>query len=780
MYIESSYKQLLFGVSQQDYKDRLDGQNEEQINMTSDLTFNLRRRAPVQFQGFTGLTTSTDRLARYETTVSGRRALCLVDTEAGALFVSEDSGPLVQYATDTYLEAPSKNNIRFTTLGDEVFIANTDVFPISTVVPEQATYPDPARHGYFYVVGGQFSKTYNLTITKLSTGTSHTVSYTVPDGSSAGDAEKATPEWITSMLIDQATSSTELAPAQGFQYYPNSAYCFIESQNTDIVVSSDSGSNFIRTSGASKIRNLNELPARLTDEADGYIVGVGTTSTLRYYRWEKATQRWSEDAAYESLTGLADMPHRLRYVTDTWVFDAPVFERRAAGDDESNPVLKFVEAGITGMASFQGRLVILANDHVCMSASNKPLRFFRSTIESLQADDPIEIASTAAQATPYVWATTFNKDLVLWADQYQSIIPGNIAIAPQNASLAVMSQYETRTAVQPVATGRAMFFTAPRSQGFDGVWETLPSEFTDSQLTASDVTNHIPRYVPGRSRFMAASTTSNILVVGFDESPNTLLVHEYLWAGGEKIHHAWHKWEFAWEVVDAWFIGDQMHMLLRVHGELVQAVLDLRTGAGTSASTTGRLDLFQSVTVGSEGGFLVDTRWVDAVQDVWAFKTGGEFPYMKQRLTEDNRDSGFAEFFPEGAAPGDTFVIGAKYQSTLVPTAPSVRDQNGVPITTQRTLIHKWVVTLQDTGEFTFKTSDKYREVTEILTSPLTFGSPELSVGLSQVASGQQYIPARLDMATSRLELSTDDVYDLNITSLEYGFRYHQRYGRRT
>jgi hypothetical protein len=132
-----------------------------------------------------------------------------------------------------------------------------------------------------------------------------------------------------------------------------------------------------------------------------------------------------------------------------------------------------------------------------------------------------------------------------------------------------------------------------------------------------------------------------------------------------------------------------------------------------------------------------------------------------------------------GAVEGDTFIIGNRYASYVVPTAPSVRDSNDVPITTQRSLLHKWVVTLQNTGEFRFTTSDKYRDPVSVDTSPLKFGSPELSIGEPQVAGGQQYIPARLDMPTSRLELWTDDVYDLNITSLEYGFRYHQRYGRR-
>src|SRR5690554_2732982 len=103
MYVESSYKQLLFGVSQQDYKDRLDGQNEEQVNMTSDLTFNLRRRAPVQLVGDTGISATPDNLAVYNTTVAGQEIILYVDEGTGNVFLQDETGVPVLIGQDNYL-----------------------------------------------------------------------------------------------------------------------------------------------------------------------------------------------------------------------------------------------------------------------------------------------------------------------------------------------------------------------------------------------------------------------------------------------------------------------------------------------------------------------------------------------------------------------------------------------------------------------------------------------------------------------------------------------------
>ncbi len=788
MYIESSYKQLLFGVSQQDYKDRLDGQVEAQVNMTSDLTFNIRRRAPLQFLEFVRtadpaevLDVPTERLARYSTTVSNQRITVLVDTRDGRVLVYTGPGaPAFSMPPSVELTAQNKASIQFATLSDDVFIVNTERSPGKVRPANWATdYPDPTTKGFAFVQAGQFSKTYRLTFAMPDSSTEHSVSFTTPSGSGTGDAAAAAPEAIMTSLVTAAQAAPELS---GFTFHQTGAYVYVEAPER-LTLTTDSGSNFVIASNAMNLREIGQLPARLSPEADGLIVSVGTGRASTFYRWDADTSSWLEDAAREDIWVLQGVASNLHYspATAVWSLDHnPEWERRASGDAESNPDPHFLESGITGLAVFQGRLVLLSNDYVNMSASNNPWRFYRSTVASLQSDDPIEVASTSSQASPYRHATIFNKDLILWADQYQGVVPGTQAVTPQNAAASVMTQYDSSVAVRPVVTGRSVYFASPRTQNFSAVWEATPSGVADSQLIGTDVTSHIPRYIPGPIRFMAGSTTTNILVLGYEGDEHTVVVHEYLWSGEEKVHHAWHKWTFAWPVLDAWFEGDRLRFVMRVDNRLAWCMLDLRVGAGETSATTGRLDL--SYAFETDAGECIEVPgglW-RAWEAPWAFKETGEGRYMPQSLEHvQDLPGDLVRLRLLGSVEGDRFVVGDKYESYLTPTAPVMRDRDGVPITTQRMLLHKYVLEMRNTGEYWYELGDKYRPAERYYTSNLDFGAPELGAGIPLVAEGNRMIPARVDMPTSRLTIGTSDVYDLNITGLEYGFRYHQRYGRR-
>ncbi|MCY1456571.1 hypothetical protein D9M71_738000 [compost metagenome] len=92
--------------------------------------------------------------------------------------------------------------------------------------------------------------------------------------------------------------------------------------------------------------------------------------------------------------------------------------------------------------------------------------------------------------------------------------------------------------------------------------------------------------------------------------------------------------------------------------------------------------------------------------------------------------------------------------------------------------MHKLVWSLDTTGEVTFRVSDQARLETAYTTTPLRLYSRDLGAGLPLAATTTLDTPARVDMQTAAFSLETDDYYDMNITSLEYGFRYVQRYRR--
>lgn len=788
-YIEGSYKQLLFGVSQQARKDRLEGQVEAQVNMTSDLTFGLRRRSPTQLSYVGAGNTARERGAFLYTELGGTEVVVNVDHVTGLLYLFGANGVPLFQDSNSYLQAPTSDDIQFAVVQDELYILNRNVKPAESIVPNRGG--DPTRAGYFHVLAGAFAKDYTITI-RVNDSAEHSVTHRTPT-SSTNEPHLAQPNEVAKALLNGFAASPVIGTAAGWGWHRIGEFVFFRAPaGVSVSVTSGTGSNFVRTSNAQRTNLVTDLPPNLPNEADAFTMAVGNSVSRVYYRWSNADKAWVEDAAYEARLVLNAMPIVLHKTgPTTWNLSVPAWERRLAGDAESNPALNIVKSGITGIGAFQGRLVLLSGEYVCMSASGKPLRWYRSTVSQLLADDPIEIAASASLAAPYRHAVQFNQNLVVFSARHQSTVPGNVGITPQNATISISSTYTADANRRPIPVGMSLFFAAPRAAGYAAMWEMTPSPYSDNQLAAQDVTGHIPQYITGPIRWAAASSTTNILVVADSARLDELVIHEYLWQGTEKVHQSWHRWRFAFPVYFGYFLGDFLYLVTSVATRFAVIRVDIRQGAGEDTLDTGRLDYYFDTTVGSDGILRLPAAamavWarsnsIDAgiVQPVWGFLQDGPFKGVRERLTPYAYDTPSGQYLVRVSQPAGTrYRIGERYTSSVTPSAPVVRDSNGVPITTQRALLHKFVVSLQNTGEFTYATKDLYREHPPEVTSPLKFGSPELGVGKPPVADGIVHIPCRLDMQTTLLTLQTDDVYDLNITSLEYGFRYHQRYGRR-
>lgn len=776
MYIEGSYTSLLFGVSQQAPQDRLPGQLSVQVNMTSDPVAGLRRRAPVQALADLGTYSAIEKVKQYNTDIAGISVSLVVDTGAGSLRVVNDStGAIIATLPHAYLTSPVASDIRFATLDDSVWICNVDQLPTLAAHPDQSTYPNPAKHGYFYINAGTYSKAFSVTLTNRINNATSTFTYTTPNGSDPSHAAQSTPEYIAGQLKSQIDSAGTFS----LTVTRDGAYVHLVGTVADLTVSSTSGSSYVRTSNAMSIRDVAELPARLPIQGNNLIVATGAGKVKTFYRWDFSQALWTEDAAWGSMQAITNTPLQLSVSGSTWSLTQPSFERRAAGDAESNPNFKFLTDGITGMCAFQGRLGLLSNEYINLSASGKPLRFFRSTMASLQDDDPVEVAAQGSLTAPYEHAVNFNKDLVMFSKRYQGIVPGGTMVTPRTANVALMTQYDVDTNAAPVAAGRSIFFGAPRSLGFVGIHEMVPSSYADSQYVADDVTNHIPRYIQGPWRFLASSTTSNILVGGIEGDRNTLIVHEYTWSGNEKVQHAWHKWVLQWPVIDAYFSGDVLYLLLGVDGALTLCILDMQRGAGVAGPETARLDYFMEVTCSVDGHVTLPRFAYNMGTELYAFKTAGENTYLGQRVFDQTVGPTTVDVEIPEAVVGDKYVLGFLYESRFSPTPPIIKDSKDVAITTSRAVIQKYAVSLYNSGQFTYALSDQARPTPIGMdTTPQRLFSGNIAAGQPMVDSATVIIPARLDMRTVNFEMYTSDYYDMNVLSIEYGFRFNQRHRR--
>ena len=773
-YNESSYKNLLFGVSQQAPQDRLPGQLQDQVNMTSDLVAGLRRRASVEAVTAVGSYTDITKVRQYNTDIGGVAVSMVINAVDGTVkVVEEQTGVALADLQHDYLMAPLARDLRLVTLNDAVWLCNVTQKPTTSPAADQALYPNPDHWGYFYVSAGAFQKAYTLTLTDRSVEppTSVTVTYTTP----VSTVSQATPEYICQELADRATIAWA---AYGAVITVEGTFASVYCPVSKPTISTAAGSVYMRTSNAASIRDVAELPARLPLVANGLIIATGASNSKTYYRYDDSRKVWTEDANWADMTSITNMPLRMtKSDLGVYTLEAPVYERRAAGDEKSNPLFKFITQGITGMAAFQGRLVFLSNEYACLSASDNPLRYFRSTLSTLADNDPIEVAAQGSLTAPYEYAVNFNKDLVMFSRHYQGIIPGSGLVTPRTANVALMTRYEVDTNAEPTAAGRSIFFGAPRSLGYVGVHEMTPSQYADSQYVADDVTSHIPRYIQGPWRFLVSSTTSNIMVGGTMD-PNELVIHEYMWAQSEKVHSSWHKWRFAWPVVDAYFSGDVLICLFGVAGTLYLCRIDLQRGAGDVSPTVPRLDYLYEATCTVDGKLTVPNFVMEMGTDLRAFKVLGANAYLGQKVFSSVADTLTTDLDIPEALVGERYAVGYQYESTFTLTPPVLKDSKDVPITTSRGVLHRYRVSVANTGLFEYVVKDAARTTGEQSTTPMRLFSQRLGAGLPLADTATVTIPARVDMATALLTLSSDDYYDLNVRAIEYGFRYHQRFRR--
>lgn len=829
-YYENSYKQLLFGVSQQAPQDRLDGQVSAQVNMLSDVVSGVRRRpgveldfvAPWQPLGNPSAldvlgTLDPANLAFYETVLSTRRILFVVDVSDGSVYtqiLSGDFATITMIGTgSSYLQASTPDAIQFSNVQGAVFMVNTEVAP-TTSTPGFQGYDVEDGRGWFYVSAGSYSTQYKLEI--VAGPNTFVGEYTTPDGTSAAHIAQSRPENISSDLTgdintDAASAGfgAPVATREGayvFVYIPGlygpADPMYIEVQNSH---------DTLITSGLGHLNDAARLPAKLPTAADGYVMSTGNINKPVYFEYDSASLVWRESAKAGERTKLNNMPAYAYIDTPKWHTGgaSPSWEPRKAGDTTTNPDPAFTRNGITGIGAFQGRLVLLAGEYICMSSSETPMRFYRASVASVLDADPIEVASTTERTNPLKYAVVYDKSLYVSSIGHQERIRGDIVITPSNASPAVVAYYQGHPHSAPIPIDQTLLLPYTRTAGQAGVWELYPSDAADDRLAGTDITGHIPAFIDDDIAFMQVASSAGLVLIGSRTNRKRLVVHEYMRVGSEKPHQAWHAWEFTNDIVYAYIDNADVYLLFHKAGAVTDGdysvgKVSLRKGSA-AGDTTVYLDyaIVQPVidatllppnplldaAMAAVGNPLVLTLTLDTLAyalwngaDIVAVPLTGDGAYTECGVVTkviDYLGTPMLCVGVPGGAPGD-YVFGIRYTSSVTPTPPVVRDRNGVAIYTQKSVLLKYVVSVRESGLMRISAKDYRATLSPFTTGPRLLSTPGFTPGDPERASAAVCVPLRLDANSAEVELSTDTIYDLNIPSIEYGIRYTQRNGRRS
>lgn len=777
--LDGSFKTLLGGVSQQIPRERLAGQLSVQENMLSDPVTGIRRRPGLRVENtIEAFNPTADNILSQFVEVGTAGYNVYVNSTSGTILVTDSNHVTVDTVQDDYLIAPDSSYLRETTASGYGWIANTYIQPSLGAV--DSTKLNPVFDGWFFIRTGAFNKTYLVRFEYDTVALEYT--YTTPPGANPTEVAASTPEGIALALYNLFIADSNFTTK--FDVYRNGAYVYVTrrnktSANTNITnVTSTSGQQFISFSAAMNVAQESDLPAKLPVEADGAVTSVGLSVQSRtYYRWIYNQSSWQETGSYDSAATLVDMPLRYSLAGDgTITISTSAFEGRLAGDDENNPYPHFIDLGISGISSFQGRLVILSGAFVALSGSNQPTRFLRSTVTELRDDDPIETGSGSATAARFEHAIQFNKDLILIANTHQAVMPtGSQALTPRNAVVVLTARQNVDTRAVPHVIGRTLMFGSPVSEDFFGVGELIPSSYSESQYFPQNLTDHIPRYMPGRCRQIVGSNTANVALFLSTQDHFGVLVHEYLWNGDERPLMSWHHWTFPTEVCSIHFARDIIVVSLKVNDDLMICTIDPKASAFLSSGESRPfLDAYSYVTV-TDNTFTVPVNLRDVAKagDLRLAQATGDLAGEPIGIKSVNTTTWVAETvrsFPSGQA-----AIGWKFTSAFAPTPPMMRDKNDVVISTTKTTILRYEVTVQKSGDFQIRVQNS-ELISDDTDSAITWSSEELGLGKAKVATfGSVVVPCRTIAHSTEVLLYTEGTRDLNVLDIEYTLRTVQR-----
>lgn len=765
---------LLQGVSQQIPRERQPGQLGALKNMLCDPVTGLRRRPPARSVSLTTMPAPADDFlftAYIERGTDGRHLL--INTQTGYWqLLSKDTGTLVNSGTSSYLQTSiGATSIQTASINGLTYILNTEKQPVTTV--NNTGRIDPSTTGFFYITTAAFEKTWSVTVQSADLP-GGSVTGTTTSGSTENFGIQGKPAAVIDRLYtDLVTNGVPSANIVKFEQY-----LFFRGL-AGINVTSDSGKTYAVWSNQSRVDLESDLPASLPAAADGCMCRVGKAgSDPAYYRYDYASRSWEEVGAYGSISSISNMPLELAADDNIIVRN---FEGRLAGDDDTNKDPAFVENGyITGIAAFQGRLVLLSGASVCMSASGLYQRFYRSTVTSLLDTDRIDIASASAQDSVFRTAIQFNRDLAVFGDSMQAVVPGGNALTPTNASISLTSEFSCDSRVSPIVTGQTVLYANRRNQSYAGLLEFIPSAYTSSQYVSQDATVHLPKYIPGRIMSMDVSSVTNIGFFRYSGERNSLLVYEFLWGSdGAKSQAAYHKWVLPATILSMHAQSELMYLFVRGADGNVQALqVDPREGfVAGAAYDYPYVDLPLPVTVtGRIFSLPAALRFSGVtVEDIaLAYKEDATAAGVELGLSSLGASWNVQTV---RGVPDGSYYVGLRTEALVKLTPPMLKDQNDNLVGSGHVRLLRLDVAIRSSGDFDVEVLDTTRDVdTTDEVSGVLMNSKELAPGLPLKADlGNIIIPCRTNSDTTEVTLSTSGTQEMNVLDVSYILRYNQR-----
>lgn len=772
--ISSSIPNLVNGVSQQPYTLRLSSQAEAQENGYSTVAKGLKKRPPTRH--IAKLTTNTLDNAYLHTINRDSNERYVVAMLNGNLMVWDINGnaKTVSFPNGkAYLTTATPNmSMRTITVADYTFIVNKEVQVKASTTLTTTRNPE----ALVQVKAGNYGKTYSINING-----SQVASFTTRDGSDKSHVVDLDTDTIASNLQSGIT-------AAGFTVVRYGSVLHIKSQSSaDFTIQAFDGYNnagMVALKGA--VQRFSDLPSNAG--ADGFTIEVTGDSNsgfdnywVKFSRTTADTGVWKETVEPGISVGLdaSTMPHGLIRNSDgTFTFKQLGWKQRVAGDLNSAPDPSFVGRKLQDVFFYRNRLGLLSDDSVIFSEAGEFFNFYNPTSTALLDSAPIDASVSHTKVSTLVHAVPFAKQLLLFSEQTQFVVESGDLLTPKTISIKQTTEFECNTTAKPIGVGNTVYFAVPRGE-YSGVREFFVDSNTGAN-DATDVTAHVPTYIPSNITRIVAGLNEDIVVCYTPEEPQSLFVYKFYWNENRKLQSSWSKWVFNGDrILNIDFIESTLYMVIqRADGTYIESlkVANIQNPDQYEPYII-HLDRKAVVVMGNSDGVktYMNLPYPLGSQVLYAVAADTNGTLSGSLMTIKSDAGGY---YIDGAWAGAKMVVGRTYSFKYQLSTVVIKKQQGdaqVADTTGRLQLRSMSFNYADTGSFKVTVKNEGRTSYNYEFTSQTLGDVSATLGATYMKTGRFKFPVMGKSDRVTIEVTSDSPKPVSLLNAEWEGYYVRR-----
>ena len=776
---------LMNGVSQQTPALRLSSQASHQVNGYSSVVEGVNKRLPTKHVAEVIAGQAGDAYVHTINRDTNERYIVMVfDGSIKVFDMAGNEKPVSYPHGNGYITGIDPNaDIRAVTVADHTFILNTSV----TVQEDTYRSPAPVSEGMVFIEAVNYDTTYEVEVDGVVVAT-HTTA----------DAYGTNPKVSIEDVVDDLQTQIKAALSSDYSVVARSPIIYVRRDDGTAMTLevTDTNGNTMSSVIKDNVQRFTDLP---TTAKHGFRVKVsgdeGSAADDYWLQFEVSLGvgfgegLWVETIAPDTPTDISriTMPHVLVRQSDgSFTFERVDWGQRVVGDEDSSPWPSFVGHKINDIYIDRKRLCFLSDTNVSMSCADDLFNFFRKTVVQLLDDGPINVSAVGSKVSVLQYAVPFNKTVVIFSDQTQFVISDEALLASVPPAVREITAYEIDRGAKPVAVGKSVYFGVRRGN-YSSLMEyyVIPeTEATD----ASDVTKHVPTYIPKDMFKLAASTTADVVLMLSRVHPNRIYVYKYYWQQQQKLQSAPSYFELRQgaKILNVDFIGETAFLLVQYPDGVCIESLDFADGV---------LDDGQDFVTRLDRRVIEDQCIVS--YDPAADRTSYTLPYVPTNaVTVVSRPSENAPAYTSlnkanvigrvvtvfGDQTGVPVYIGEPYTFEYVFSPPTIKTQSqtggAASVAAGRLQLTSWYIRYANSGYFRVEVTPKNRQTYNYVFSGKTLGTSSAKLGRIELTDGVFSFPVRAKGDSVEIKVINDSFLPCYLTGAEWEGRYERRTSR--